>query len=279
MIHVPPEFRTLSKRCRNYPKPGCKIEDFFYQKWVENRPSGIRRQYLPIFWTHQYTRRVAKIKRMQQFINTINRSLVGPAFTIVQHADGIFQNKVPERVLVFGAGGVGDIPIPLIYEMPASKPAPRITFAHFSGGFGRYNDRTKVRSKMLLTLKNHEGFAIHNSLKGNQPVHETMQQCVFALCPRGFGKTSFRLYEAMFYGAIPVYIYDDPWLPYTDILNWSEFSVQCHISDIGRLPDILRNHTDADIRRKQQRLKEVVPEYFTLESTYHQIIRTLREWP
>jgi len=31
----------------------------------------------------------------------------------------------------------------------------------------------------------------------------------FALCPRGYGKTSFRIQEALQYGAIPVYISDE----------------------------------------------------------------------
>lgn len=44
-----------------------------------------------------------------------------------------------------------------------------------------------------------------------------MSRSSLALAPRGTGPTSFRLYEAMALGAVPVYIWEGgraPWLPY-----------------------------------------------------------------
>ena len=49
---------------------------------------------------------------------------------------------------------------------------------------------------------------------------ELMSRSVFALCPRGYGRTSYRMYEALQLGCIPVYIHDEPWLPYADELDW-----------------------------------------------------------
>jgi hypothetical protein len=42
-----------------------------------------------------------------------------------------------------------------------------------------------------------------------------LRSAAFALAPSGTGRTSFRLYEALQLGLVPVYVYADvPWLPY-----------------------------------------------------------------
>jgi hypothetical protein len=274
MIDVPEEFRQISVSCSHYPHYGVKLEDYFYRYWLCKTPS-VNRQYLPVFWTHLYKSR-KRSKHLQRFLNEITVS----TFTVVQHARGIYKHRVPPDTLIFAAGGEGHIPIPLVYEIQDQPTESRRTiFAHFAGAInGIPIQRARIRRRIFEPLKNEPGFLIQATRNLNQyPVRKTMQQCVFALCPRGFGKTSFRLYEAMYYGAIPVYIYDNPWLPYTDVLDWCEFSVQCHIDDVHILSDILHSHSAADIRRKQECLREVVPQYFTLEATCRNIVRMLHE--
>jgi hypothetical protein len=41
-----------------------------------------------------------------------------------------------------------------------------------------------------------------------------LARSVFALCPRGYGKSSFRIAEAIHYGAVPVYVSDEFVFPY-----------------------------------------------------------------
>ena len=60
---------------------------------------------------------------------------------------------------------------------------------------------------------------------------ELMSRSVFALCPRGYGRTSYRMYEALQLGCIPVYIHDESWLPYADELDWREFAVLVPLAD------------------------------------------------
>lgn len=64
-------------------------------------------------------------------------------------------------------------------------------------------------------------------------------QSKFALCPRGAGASSFRIYEAMQSGRAPVVIADD-WTPPRGP-DWDSFLIHIAESDIPRIPQILRD--------------------------------------
>lgn len=69
---------------------------------------------------------------------------------------------------------------------------------------------------------------------------DAMASAKFALCPRGVGAGSIRLFEAMKLGRACVII-SDAWHP-NDRVRWSEFSIRVAESDIPRLPEILLSH-------------------------------------
>ena len=59
---------------------------------------------------------------------------------------------------------------------------------------------------------------INAALNGGLPSEITYEDyhihSVFGLAPRGYGPTSFRLYETMQMDAVPIYISDVFWLPF-----------------------------------------------------------------
>jgi Exostosin family len=59
----------------------------------------------------------------------------------------------------------------------------------------------------------------------------------FILCPRGFGASSIRMFEAMSFGRVPVII-SDAWQPPPGI-PWREFSVVIPESDVSGIPVVL----------------------------------------
>ena len=59
----------------------------------------------------------------------------------------------------------------------------------------------------------------------------------FVLCPRGLGPCTYRLFEVMQMGRVPVIISDD-WIPMADV-PWHLFSIQIRESDVKRIPEIL----------------------------------------
>jgi exostosin family protein len=60
----------------------------------------------------------------------------------------------------------------------------------------------------------------------------------FAVCPRGRGAASIRLFEALRVGRTPV-IVSDEWLP-PPFVDWGSCSIRVAEQDVGLLPEILR---------------------------------------
>ena len=113
--------------------------------------------------------------------------------------------------------------------------------------------------------------------------HERLQEFIkitanseFALAPRGYGATSFRLYEVMQLGAIPVYVSDKHWLPWQDELNWNDLCVIIKPEQIPSLHSILcNNYTHERIHNMRNKIKEIYDDYFSLEGVCKNVLKRL----
>ena len=137
-----------------------------------------------------------------------------------------------------------------------------------------------LRASLLNSLSGKDGYLIQGfnwepSVSQDKANYfkSVMEQSRFTLCPRGYGATSYRLYESIQLGSIPVYVSDKHMLPWADELDWSEFCVVVHQASIPGIDMTLKSFTEADIRRMQKRLKEVYNLYFTIPAVYNQIIK------
>lgn len=276
--------KRLQPPLHHYSKYGGPwIESYFYEYFMRNKPK-LDRIYIPIFWTNIFdnSRPNPPKQILQKFIGSLDHN---KRYFTISHNDGgveqIMGKSLPKNVFHFNAGGVGDIPIPLITPVIPNlrqniKSKKRDTKVSFMGKLNGANDRTGVRSKMYEVLKNEKGYYFgYGDIKN---FVDTTSRSVFTLCPRGYGRTSYRLYEAIALGSIPIYIWDDiEWLPYKDKLNWEDFSISINIKDIKKLPSIINSHNSKMIKQKQEKIKELYDKYFTMEGTCKQIIRMLKE--
>lgn len=64
----------------------------------------------------------------------------------------------------------------------------------------------------------------------------------FVLCPRGRGTSTFRLYETLANGRVPVIISDD-WVP-PGGPDWDSFTIRCRERSIKDLPQLIRERSD-----------------------------------
>ena len=174
-------------------------------------------------------------------------------FTVVQHDDGVMMSSKPPNLITFGMGGVGNIPLPLTYNQSADldkyKHREKIVFCSFVGSLTH-----PCRERMVKTLENKPDMFIVTNEWTNQIKEENqlmylnvMSKSRFTLAPRGYGKTSFRLYEALRLGSIPIYIYDELWLPYTNMIDWNKMAVLVHVDELDNLYDKLREITDEQV--------------------------------
>ena len=124
---------------------------------------------------------------------------------------------------------------------------------------------------MKNELQKYDNFKFYDSLGFNQ-YKEILNKSIFTLAPRGYGYTSFRIYEAILAGSIPIYIWENKKIiPFKEELNWNEFSVIIEEKDIMNLPNILKN---CNIEKMQKKIQEV-REIFTFEGTYNYIKQKL----
>lgn len=283
------------------PHTRTNIESYFLEFAKKNADKiNTQLSYLPILWTNNYVsfrnqekrsdfRSDPEIRRWLQD----NEVSLGQCFTIVQNDDGPYE-PLPAGLTVFGAGGTGNVAIPLLCDPHPVHKLKRDKTAFFLGQSECGGPEQHVHGRSSWD-PNGAGARVRRAMfrvfeQAGNPLCDLRRKpfgnpqtefeiglasSVFGLAPRGYGRTSFRLYEAMQLGAIPVYIYDEPWLPFSDELHWPAFCVMCPESELSQLPDRLRNMTQAEISRLQDNLERIYPDYFTFEATCWQIVKIL----
>ena len=73
-------------------------------------------------------------------------------------------------------------------------------------------------------------------------LHE-LSMCRFVFAPRGTGSSSFRLYEAMAVGSIPI-ITGQPEMPFNSQVDWNSMSISGDLKDIDKLISSALDTTD-----------------------------------
>lgn len=275
-VSVPPEFQPgpLEPPYVRH-QVGPLIEPYFARFQRENAarfPDGIT--YLPVFWTaynlgHDFARR--PLRRLQQFLD----ETLEPGrryFTLVQDSDGIY-NVLPDGVTVFSPSR-GDVSIPLLCDPHPVRPMPRDVFASFIGAMTHW-----TRRHLAELAREDSRFVVREGVAGPSGTalfRGLMQRSEFALCPRGHGPTSFRLYEALQMGAIPVYVSDDHRLPFADELDWRRIAVIVHSDEIPHLPRLLDGIPEPVRKQMRADIHELWPRYFSFEGCSERILERVR---
>jgi hypothetical protein len=277
ILELPKQFRPATSI--TYPpfKNGRYMEEYFYEYALSHK-LDIETQliYIPVYWTNLQNHPAFKTQKhnynllLQAALKKIPHT--AQYFTVVQHDDGP-QLSLPQNTIVFGAC-TGTIPLPLIYEDTNQKlsNAPRSSNRrHLASFIG--SSTHPLRNKMKNALRNKEDiyFNVQTEWSSKVPT-EAAQEFIdktvaskFCLAPRGYGRSSFRFFEAMLLDAPPVYFWDDiEWLPYKDILDYSKFSVSIQETNVDKTYEILKSISDEKYQSMVEELSRV-RSYFTLE--------------
>ena len=102
------------------------------------------------------------------------------------------------------------------------------------------------------------------------------QRSIFSLCPRGYGATSYRLYESIQLGAIPVYVSDKHLLPWNDEINWEDFCIIIKPKDIEKVIELTLGITNNKVKIMQKNLENIWKNYFSIESSCRHIAKKLK---
>jgi len=261
------------------------------------------RIYLPVFWSNNYheqhRRRREPVFRAVPELQVWLDNNIDPTkeyFTVTRADEGIYE-YLPKNVLVFGAGDNADVVIPLANSMAYSAPKHRKKhLACFVGvvqcggprtphgvspKFSDYDPTgigTRIRMSMREAASNRGDCLLvdqdGSTPEARQTFIDAMRDSHYALCPRGYAPTSFRLYEAMALGTVPLYISDRWLMPYADRGEWQPTCVRVAPDRVGEALSMAAQDTFAYMADNIARLYD---SHFSLAGTCQQISRYLED--
>lgn len=181
--------------------------------------------YLPIYWNRYYCNHWGNKTDILQaeILRLVSRNI--PTFTICEYDIATMQPQLDLcNMTIFTASRHSDngcIDIPLLCSKHKELPYKenRKWLASFMGKFETHG----LREEMREALQGREDVYLSES-QDTQAYIELMADSYIALAPRGYGGQSFRLYEAMQFGCVPMLISDVDVRPFKKWIDWDRYS-------------------------------------------------------
>lgn len=287
ILELGKQFRPATSHVYPPFKNGRYLEEYCYEILLSRKDSiETNVVYIPIFWTNLQNHSGFSVMKSKYQILLSHALKLFPAdtqfMTIVQHDDGP-QLQLPNNTMIFGSC-TGTIPLPLIYEDTTERlllepRCPKTQLASFVGTTTTHPIRQELLEKLgekpdvVWNGKKVWEVAVQKQ-DADLFMKETLQS-YFCLAPRGYGRSSFRFFEAMLLDTVPVYVWDDiEWLPYKDVLDYSTFAVSISKKDLPMLYDILSSISNKTYEKMVENIKKN-RHWFQLEGMIEYIIQRL----
>jgi Exostosin family len=103
---------------------------------------------------------------------------------------------------------------------------------------------------------------------------QNIKQSEFVLCPRGGGTSSFRLFETMMLGRVPVIIADQWVAPRGP--DWDSFSVRVKEAELDTIPHVLEERA-SEAAEMGERARAAWLEWFSESVSFHRIVESCLE--
>lgn len=257
---------------------GYYLEDYFYNRFLKEMPEVVR-DFIALSWTTLYVEN--KQQEIQPFLDSLDQTK--KYFTVLQHDDAPL-HKLPKDTKLFSAGGnyQGDnvCPIPLVCSPLNVKfeEKERQILVGFVG-----SNTHPIRVNMAKHFLNKNDCYIY--LKNWSPSVQESDFNLFInvainskyfLCPRGYGLNSFRLYECLQLGCVPVIVTNKFYLPWSDELDWSDFCILIPEENIQDAYQYLSLIPSSEYSRLKQNGKMLYDSYFSMDGVYNNIIKRLK---
>lgn len=169
---------------------------------------------------------------------------------------------VPKNVIILNQGytsspGPQDILLPF-WNVGVFPELPKVQFASFVG-----TPNNDLRRKLISAVHAYNRPDIIASiLSFGENYKKSIAMTLFVLCPKGGlgkGGFSFRVFEAIQAGSIPVILVDSLCYPMTEIIAWDKICVRIPESKVEDIPYILSTLESVDKEAMLSAIQEVKP--------------------
>ena len=288
---IPPEFLLRAQQTAQYPphqnsQPLIEERALNYFK-VNNINSDYI--YLPIQWTeylcnHNWGNDPQAVSRLQEVCDQITSQYPNEKFFTIVQFDGGTLTKI-NNCTIFSASGdfnspKGEnspyIPIPLLCNPHQGEPR---SAKNYKLGFAGRSNTHPLRERILSQLSPSSDYRIELNHTSNltQIMQEVLYDSTFALAPRGFGPASFRMYESMQMGCIPIYISDEFWLPFEDVIDWPRAALLLREEEMGNLSKVINDLIETGASREMEIYgQECYSKYLTWQGCINRITSYLQ---
>ena len=282
-------FQTLERtKQQNFDDPtfgGPSLEEFWIQEFCCDKPLDAFGGYVPLFIQWVTTKMRGRHRELVRVLTThLSKDIL--YVTVSNHAFGIKDTGFPienyPNILVMSAGGNGHIPLPhLKRNIPYQGFDPALRFKYdmsFVGTPRPSGGRKKFLDSIQSERKAVQGGEEVSLRITEKPFLESLtiyNNTLLNLCPRGVGRTSFRLYEVIHVGKLPVYMYSDiPWIPYEGTsADMREFDWVFQNDEAKKVVETARElkAKPAEVTRRLLVLQKLRQSHYTYEGVAHQI--------
>jgi FkbM family methyltransferase len=267
VIEVPEELAIADRE--PYPiGSNLEFERYFSEQFIEQNPQGLTRKLLPIAWTAYYKAfktNPTKMASLQTYLHSLDKSQ--KYFTICNYNEGILSDISMLDIIVYAGAKYKPeyYPIPLIHDsedvlINGSAKTDLFSFV------GSYTNDIRVELKKLYPQNVTLGF-------NRQEFIKQINTSLFTLCPIGAADSTFRIFEALMCGSIPVYIANNHIEPFN--LPFENYGVKFYAENIDSIMDALYNIGDSHVTALQENGRTYFSKYFTYEGCFESIIQTL----
>lgn len=255
-----------------YPPGNTPLFEEWMQTVWEYKPPSIRtdREILPVNFTsyhvnNGYGKNEQALRELQEFVDSLDRGKKW--FSICQYDDSVLIDFKDLDVMRFEMSKNIGTPLPLMCQPhPYQFSGYKKYLASFVGS------RTHPVRKELEKYKGRHEWYISFEPHSIEDYCRILHESVFALCPRGYGANSFRIAEAIQYGAIPVYISDEFIEPFGVDFNTIGVKV---LDDSADSLYLLESTPITMMAEKAAKLPSFYKKYYTYEGCMERIIHSL----
>jgi hypothetical protein len=162
---------------------------------------------------------------------------------------------------------------PLHIKLPTSSENRTVAFCGYVGNGRLKTIEQFAKAYNATNFIYRYGFwapEIKSKQKARQEFYNNLLTGSFSLCMRGNGNFSYRLYEALSFGRIPILIDTDCVLPFSSIIDWSQHIIKVTEDQLCLLPELI-----AECKISPAKNRELWQTFFSAEGYYNNFIKEL----